>query len=387
MRKVAVVGIGQTENKSHWSLSLPALYKLAFNRSLEDISLKAKDIECVVFGHSPEYFEGINHPEKWVADAVGAYKKPIFRIHTGGTVGGSTAIAAYYMVASGLFDIVFATSGNKLNETSSAQIGLSTVYDPIVGRQFATGAPSAVAVQSMRYMDKYGYSEDVGLKIAVKNRNNALNNPYAQLKIPGYNLEMAKNTPMLCYPLRLADMCPTSDAACCMIFAAEDKVSKITSTPAWVRAAVGVSGGVNYVDRDWAVPIELRKAADIAYERAGIKEPRKQLDVVEVYDAFSWQEAIWYEGLHLCEYGEGGKLVEEGATYMTGDIPVNPSGGVLSSNSIGASAMVRKAEAALQIMGKSGDRQVQDANWSLGHGWGGAIQFHTVMIFSKEKPE
>ncbi|MEW6200375.1 MAG: thiolase family protein [bacterium] len=384
-KKVAVVGIGMTENKSHWDCSMPALYRLAAKRALADAGITMKKVDAVVFGHSPEYFEGINHPEKWVGEACGAYHKPLFRIHTGGTVGGSTAIGAYYAVASGMFKTVLAISGNKLNETASAQIGLSTVYDPIMGRQFATGAPSAVAVQASRYYSKYGYTDEHGLKVAVKNRNNALNNPYAQLRIPNYTLEMAKRTPVLCAPLRLADMCPTSDAACAMIFSEEKRAQDITETPAWVKSVAAVCGGVNYVDRDWAVPIDLRKAAEIAYERAGITNPRKEIDVVELYDAFSVQELIWSEGLKLCDWGEGGKLIDEGVTYMTGELPVNPSGGVLSANSIGAAAMFRKAEAALQVMGKAGDRQVKDVKISLGHGWGGAIQFHTIIIFSKEK--
>jgi acetyl-CoA C-acetyltransferase len=213
----------------------------------------------------------------------------------------------------------------------------------------------------------------------------AMNNPYAQLKIPGYNFEMAKSTPMLCYPLRLADMCPTSDAACAMIFVAEDRVKKITDRPAWVKGTAAVSAGVYYADRDWAVPIELRKAAEIAYKQAGIKDPLKELDVIELYNAFSWQELVWYEGIKLCDWGEGGRLFDKGITAMTGSLPSNPSGGVLCANSIGAAAMFRKAEAALQVMGKAGARQVQGAKLSLGHGWGGAIQFHTIMIFGSEK--
>ena len=367
--KVAVVGIGMTENKSRWDLSLPGLYRLAYQRALEDCGLKSEDIDAVAFGHSPEYFEGVNHPEKWCGEAVGALNKPLFRVHTGGTVGGSVAIAAYYLVASGKFEVVLAISGNKLNETSSAQIGLSTVYDPIMGRQFAAGAPSAVAVQASKYYSQYGYNEDHGLMVAVKNRNNALKNPYAQLRIPDYPLEGARNTPMLCLPLRLADMCPTSDAACAMIFAAEHRVEAITDNPAWVLSAVAVNEGINYVDRDWSKPIGLRKAAELAYERAGIKEPRRELDVVEVYDAFSVQELIWYEGLKLCDWGEGGRLMESGATRMEGDIPVNPSGGTLCANSIGASAMFRKAEAALQVMGRPRAPDTESA--ALGHGWGG----------------
>lgn len=386
-QKVAVVGVGMTENRSHWDISLPALYRLAVKRAFEDCSLNNEAIDAVVFGHSPEYFEGINHPESWCGEAVGVLNKPLVRIHTGGTVGASAAIGAYHLVASGKFDVVMAASGNKLNETSSAQIGLSTVYDPIMQRQFAAGAPSAVAVQASKYYDQYGYNADHGLMVAVKNRRNALNNPYAQLKLPDYTLEGARNTPMLCYPLRLADMCPTSDAACVLIFASEKMAERITPKPAWVLSAASVNEGINYVDRDWSKPIGLRKAAELAYERAGITDPRRELDVIELYDAFSVQELIWYEGLKLCDWGEGGRLMESGATEVTGDIPVNPSGGVLCANSIGASAMMRVAEAALQVMGRAGDRQIDGVKKSLAHGWGGGIQFHTIMIFGSGKPE
>ncbi len=386
VRKVAVAGIGMTENKSRWNLSIPGLYRLGASRAYEDVGIGPEQLDAVVFGHSPEYFEGVNHPEKWCGDAVGAINKPLIRIHTGGSVGGSAAIGAYYLVASGKFDVVMAISGNKLNETSSAQIGLSTVYDPILMRQFAAGAPSAVALQASKYYSQHGYNDEYGLMVAVKNRQNALNNPYAQLKIPDYNIEGARNTPMLCQPLRLADMCPTSDAVCAMIFASEDKIAELTGTPAWVLSAVSTNEGVNYVERDWSKPIGLRMAAELAYERAGINDPRAEIDVAEVYDAFSVQELIWYEGLKFCDWGEGGNLIESGATYMDGDLPVNPSGGVLSANSIGAAAMFRKAEAALQVMGRAEDRQVPGAQKSLGHGWGGGIQFHTVMIFSSQKP-
>ncbi|MBI4614297.1 MAG: hypothetical protein HY720_11855 [Planctomycetes bacterium] len=385
-RKVAVVGIGQTENKSHWDLTLPALYRLAAKRAVADARLDLGKIDAIVFGNSPEYFEGVNAPEKWCAEAIGGYGKPVFRVHTGGTVGGSTAIAAYYLVASGAFDRVLAISGNKLGDCAHAQLGLSTCYDPILGRSFAAGAIGAVAIQSSGYMAAYGVTEEHAAKVAVKNRTNALRNPYAHIRIPGYSMEIAMKSPMLSSPLKLSDCCPQSDSACAMVFAPEEMAKDLTDTPAWVLAAVGVNEGVNYAGRRWYQPIGLRKAAELAYERAGIRDPRRELSVIEVYDAFTYQEMIWYEGLGLCDWGEGKRLIDEGTTRMDGPLPVNPSGGVLCANSIGASAMIRKAEAALQVQGKAGERQVPGARLSLGHGWGGAIQFHTIMIFSKEKP-
>jgi len=383
-RRVAVVGTGQTECKTrNLELNFPGLVHLAVKRALEDAELTIRDIDAIVFGSSPEYFEGVNQPELWCAEYAGALNKPYFRVHTGGTVGASTGIAAFYNVASGMFDTVLAVTSDKLSE-GVVQLALSTVYDPIFGRDFACGAPSAVAIQSRWYMHKSGATENQSAIIAVKNRLNALNNPYAHLKIPNITIEMVLKSPVISSPLRLLDVCPASDGACAMIFASEEKAKRITKTPAWVKGVSGVAEGVGYTNRDWALPIALNKAAKSAYKQAGITNPRKEIDVAEIYEPFTYQEMIWSEGLFFCEENDGWKLAEEGVTQMTGDLPINPSGGVLSTNTIGATAMMRQCEAALQVMGKADKRQIDGVNIALAHGWGGGIQFHTVMILGKQ---
>lgn len=384
-RRAAVVGVGQTKCKMRRTdVDFPGLIWEAASRAVEDAGLTLNDIDAVVFGSSPEYFEGVNHPEKWCLEASGGWMKPQMRVHTGGTVGCSAAIAGYYHVASGLYDVVLAVTGDKLSE-GPVQLGLSTVYDPIMGRDFACGAPSAVAVQSHRYMHLFGATYEDGAIIAVKERLNALNNPYAQLHIPNITIEMVMNSPMISAPIRLLDACPASDGACAMIFASESKAKKICKKPAWVKGVSGVAEGVNYPKRDWTRPLALELASKKAYRQAGITKPLKEIDVAEIYTAFSYQEMIWLEGLHICGRGEGVKLVRKGVTQMTGELPVNPSGGVLSTNTIGATAMMRCCEAALQVMGKADKRQVPGVKTALAHGWGGGIQFHTVMILG-DKP-
>ena len=382
--KVAVVGTGQTVCRSRrLDVSFPEMVGEAVERALVDAGLTMGEIDAVVFGSSPEYFEGVNHPEKWCLEESGGYLKPQIRIHTGGTVGASTGIAAYYHVASGLYDTVLAVTGDKLSE-APVQLALSTVYDPIMGRQFACGAPSAVALQSRWYMKKTGATELQAAKIGVKNRKNALLNPYAQLKLPNITVEMVMNSAVISEPIKLLDSCPASDGACAMIFAREEIAKDVCDRPAWVKAVSAVAEGVNYANRDWAVPLALIKAARQCYEVAGIKNPREELDVIELYDAFTFQEMIWSEGLQICAEGEGGRLIDEGVSYMDGDLPINPSGGVLSTNTIGATAMMRQVEAAIQVMGRAEKRQIPDVHTALAHGWGGAIQFHTVMILSDE---
>ncbi|HEX5731336.1 MAG TPA: thiolase domain-containing protein [Blastocatellia bacterium] len=385
MRRAAIVGTGQTKCKERRDdVSFPGLIYEAATRALEDAGITIDDVDAVVFGSAPELFEGVNHPEQWCADASGAFLKPQIRIHTGGTVGASTGIAAFYYVAAGMFDTVLAVTGDKLSE-SPVQLGLSTVYDPILGRQFACGAPSAVALQARQYMHKYGVTEHQAALVAVKNRKNALLNPYAQLHIPNISVEMVMNSMVLSTPIKLLDSCPASDGACAMVIASEGLAEQYADRPAWIKAVATFNEGVYYAGRNFADPLALMEAAKKVYKTTGITDPRREIDVAELYEAFSFQEMLWTEAMFFCERGEGGKLVESGATEMTGDLPVNPSGGVLSTNTIGATAMMRQAEAAMQVMGRAGQHQIDGARTAIAHGWGGGIQFHTLMIVSTDK--
>src|SRR5205814_5232744 len=109
-------------------------------------------------------------------------------------------------------------------------------------------------------------------------------------------------------------------------------------------------------------------------------DPRHQLDAVECYVPFSWYEPMWMENLHLAPEHEGWKMVEDGVTELTGDLPVNASGGVLSSNPIGASGTLRFAEAALQVRGLAGEHQVDGARTALAQAYGGGAQYFAMGI-------
>jgi acetyl-CoA C-acetyltransferase len=120
------------------------------------------------------------------------------------------------------------------------------------------------------------------------------------------------------------------------------------------------------------------------YRQAGITNPRAELDVAEIYVPFSWFEPMWLENLGFAADGEGWRMTVEGATAMDGDLPVNPSGGVLSSNPIGASGMLRFAEAALQVRGMAGEHQIDGAKLALGHAYGGASQFFAMWVVGRD---
>lgn len=379
--QTAIIGTGQTRTRlKRKDVSYPELLGEACRLALLDAGLPASAIDAVVVGSGPEFFEGVADPELWAAGWT-LPAVPFFRVATGGTVGAAATMIADVLCRSG-YDTVLAVAGDKLSE-SPVQYGLSLVYSPLLGRDFAAGAPSAVANQASMYMDRYPEASERHLaRIGAKMRENALNNPYAQLRLPGLTEEVMLGKDWLSTPLRLLDSCPTSDAACALIVQRADLAERRRLPVAYIQAAATVADGMNHVDRDWAWPEALRRASQLCYDRAGVQA--SQIDILELYDAFSSQHMIWYEGLDLCKKGKGWQPIEAHPGTVQG-IPVNPSGGVLSNSSVGASSMIRQAEIVLQLTGRAGSRQVPEARLGLAHGWGGAIQFHSVTILSRER--
>jgi acetyl-CoA C-acetyltransferase len=191
---------------------------------------------------------------------------------------------------------------------------------------------------------------------------------------------------MLWDPIRYMETCPSSDGACAMVLASESAAKKAANKPAWVHSTAMRSEPTMFAGRDLVNPQAGRDCAADVYRKAGITNPRKEIDCAEVYVPFSWFEPMWMENLGFAPEGEGWKMTQEGATALDGDMPINPSGGVLSSNPIGASGMIRFAEAALQVRGQAGEHQVPGAKRALGHAYGGGSQFFAMWIVGSERP-
>jgi acetyl-CoA C-acetyltransferase len=232
-------------------------------------------------------------------------------------------------------------------------------------------------------MHKYGITEEQCAKVVVKNRGNAKHNPYAQEPLD-LTVSDVLNSKMLAYPIKLLDAKPTSDGACALILASEEKSKRITNKPIWIKG-MGNCYDAHYLgDRDLADCDSLVEAAKRAYKMAGIDNPRQEIKVAEISDEYSYQELLWLEGLGFCHRGEAGRLIDGGITEMRGELPVNPSGGILSGNPSGVAGMVRVAETVLQLRGEAGARQVADADVALAHGVTGPCgQSHCVIIMGK----
>ncbi len=378
--RCAIVGIGQTHHKKvRDDLSLAGLLREAGQRALDDAELTWRDVDAVVIGTAPDSFEGVMMPEIYLADALGAAGKPIMRVHTAGSAGGSTAIVATHLVQAGIHRRVLTIAFEKQSEGDTTW-GLSG------GRSGGVGAGGYFAPHIRAYIARSGAPEYVGWMVAVKDRLNALKNPYAHLKVPDITLEKVRDSPMVWEPVRRLESCPASDGACAMVLTDEAGGDAAPRPPAWVHGTAIRSELGQFPGRDPVNPQGGQDCAADVFAQAGITDPRRQVDVVEMYVPFSWYEPMWLENLGFAETGDGWRLTEDGVTELDGDLPVNASGGVLSSNPIGASGMLRFAEAALQVRGQAGEHQVDGARTALGHAYGGAAQFFAMWIVRATKP-
>ena len=380
-RNVAIVATGQTDHRSKRpDVNIVEMINEAVCRCLDDAKMTMDEIDGVVIGNM-EHFEGVFFTEMWSVDGAGSFLKHGMKITTGGTTGSSLALAGYYHVASGLFDTIMTIGWEKQSEGETTA-GLIFQADSLWERATMSGAIGSFAASAAAYMHKYGITEEQAAKVAVKNRRNALHNPHAHLRMD-LTVEQVLKSKMLAYPIKMLDMCPTSDGACAMIFASEERAKKVCRNPAWVMAGVTRHDQPFGGDLEMVVNLRtLRSATEEAYKIAGITDPLKDLDVAELYEPCTFAELSWCEAAGFCGPGEGGKFIDSGASYMDGILPVNPSGGVLSTNCIGATAMIRVAEAAIQVMGKGGTRQVPNVKKALATGFGGS-RWSDVMILSR----
>lgn len=382
----AVVGIGQTKYQTKdKESSIARLVRNAAQNALDDAQLTWDDIEAVIIGKAPDMFEGVIMPELYLTDALGCNGKPMLRVHTAGSVGGSTAIVAASYVQSGMFKRILTVTFEKQSE-SNAMWALSNPqpFSPHLN----AGAGGYFAPIIREYMRRSNAPYDAGIKVAVKDRLHGARNPLAHLQLPEITMKEVEESPMLWEPLRFLESCPSSDGACALVIAHEDLVDQSPKKPAWIQGAAMRSEPTMYAGREEVSPLAGIDCAKDVYQQAGITDPRKDLDCAEVYVPFSWYEPMWLENLGFADKDKGWELTMSGATSLDdgGDIPWNCSGGVLSSNPIGASGMIRFAEAARQVRGDAGDHQVEGAKKALGHAYGGGAQFFSMWVVGSEKP-
>ena len=378
MEKVAIVGIAQTKYQRDNPASHAEMAYEVTSKALEDAGLSIQDIDNTVTVCN-DFWDGRTISCIGITEATGSH-----RVHTTNVEGDGTYAALYGMmrILSSHFDVGLVVAQSKGSEVVPGQI-TNGMFDPVYERILGLDAINSAALQARRYMSKYGITEEQCAMVSVKNHKNAKSNPYAQLPMD-ITVDDVLKSRAIADPIKLYDCSPVSDGACALVLAQENAANTRCRNPVWIKGVGHCTDAYHLGDRDLVEVDALVAATRKAYEMAGISDPLKEIDVAEVYDAFSYMELMWMEGLGFCERGKAGNAIESGLTQMDGALPINPSGGVLSAHAVLAAGLARIAEAVLQLRGEAKARQIEDAKVALAHGIEGACgQGHCIFILER----
>jgi acetyl-CoA C-acetyltransferase len=373
LRKVAIVGIGITPFKARYLDK--TYFELAYDATelaLKDSGLHIQDIDSTVYGIYNDLFERQFMPDIFINSYLGLNNKPGTRITTGGATGGYTVRMAYSEVASGLSDICLCLGVEKCNDCYDVQTGTTTpevlnaiAYSADMTWEYPLGMMAASSYVSLvnAHFEEFGNpSEEHMAKVSVKNHGNAINNPKAQspMKI---TVEDVLNSRIICYPFKMLDCCLYSEASAALILASEEKVKELKiENPIWIKG-VGAANADCFIGNRESMGRLYSNiyAAKAAYKMAGLDYDniKNQIDVAELHDAFSGQEVISYEELGFVDFGKGGDWIDDGGPLVSGELPCNPSGGLIGcGHAVGATGIMSTGEAALQLQERAGKHQV-----------------------------
>lgn len=354
----AMIPFGKHRSSSYVGLAVSPLVD-----ALHSAGVEKSDVDAVYVGHS---YGGMMTGQR-ICKEIGLGTVPTVNVDNACSSGATALHEAYTAIAQGLIDVAVVIGVEKLTQFGGGALPLSPE-----DREVKQGIimPAVYAMRATRYLyETEATPEDLAL-VSVKARKHGALNPFAQFRKEVTVEEVLAARPVA-DPLTLLMCCPTGDGAAVVVIASERGRAKAgISGGARIAASVLHSGHVAEGFRDMTKPDISYDSARDAYAMAGI-EP-KDLDMIELHDAFSIAELVYYEAFGLAEHGHGVDLIRDGRTTFGGDVVVNPSGGLLSKgHPVGASGVAQVAEAFWQLTGQAGARQVDDARWAMTHVTGG----------------
>jgi acetyl-CoA C-acetyltransferase len=382
LKKVAIVGVGTTGFRATTpDLSFRELTYEAAVKAYADAQVEPKDIDGFV-ATSEDFLEGYSIADEYSNDQLGAIHKPV------STVAGDfmqSLAQGCMMIQSGFSRMVAVQALSKASNMLTQSDLVNFALDPVYNRPFDVHPDFIAALEMNRYLYETGTTREACAQVVVKNRRNALTNPLA-----GHgamlSVEDVLKAEVVSDPLTELDIAPTSDGAVVMVLASEDVAMSLSDMPVWILGIGWCSDTPALESRDWGMAVYTQIAADMAYKQAGIRSPRSEIDFVEINDEYSFKELQHLEALRLFGPGEAGYLTETGATEITGELPVNASGGCLGAGNLyDANGAHKVLEVVLQLRGEKGKNQIKDARKGLAQTWRGVpTTTGAVAIMSNE---
>lgn len=377
--QVAIIGVGYTKFGELYDKSYEDLAVEAVNEALADAKLEPAAIEAAWVGtYNPGAHGGKAGTS--LADPLKLFGKPMTRVENYCCSGTDAFRNACMAVAAGVYDRVLVAGVEKMKDRSERGLALGGRH-PLIGH--GQTAPGTFALSATRYMHETGMARSTMAKVAVKNHYNGSFNKKAHMQTE-VSLDKVLGAPMIAWPFGLFDCCPTTDGAAAAVICRASLARAHRPDYVLVKGAgLCVMSARPYHDPNYRYDgfDSTKGAAKQAYEMAGIKDPVKEIGAAEVHDCFTMTEILNYEDLGFAPKGRGWTLIEEGRTALTGDIPVNPSGGLKSfGHPVGASGVRMIAEITHQIRGEAGARQIKNVRQGLAHNVGGPGAVSCVIV-------
>ena len=312
-----------------------------------------------------------------VTDVVGAHFRGEEKMAQDSINGLGYAMAC---ILSGHDDVVLYMGHCKESQTESRYMNTNLAFDPFYMRPLGIDFLSANAFQARAYMEKAGLDDDQLASIVVRARQKAAKNPYAR-ENEMVTEDQVKKSPFMADPIRELHYYPVTDWAFGMLLCSEERAKEFCDNPVWITGYGSCMDSYFPGDKDIISNFSLKEAAARAYKMAGIKDPKKEIDLYELSDQSAYQLPMWAEGVGLAKESQGGKWIEKGGPDKD---KVNLSGGMLNGNPIMLGGAARVAEAWYQLRGEAGDRQAGKPKKALAHGVTGSMgQHHGVVILEK----
>lgn len=385
MSQASIIGWGSTEFGSH-DEGIKELASSAAKQAFETSDVTQEDIDALYIGN---YMSGVAAGQEALgpilADTIGLDGVPAMKTEGACASAGIAFHQARQMIEAEVYDVVIAVGAEKMTNipTDEFTAALSAAMDQDAERLTGLTFPGFYALFLDRYLHEYDASRKDIARVAVKNRQNAANNPRAQFTEP-ISVDDVLSSRKIADPLRLYDCSPAADGAAAVILANTDIAEELIDNPVPVQATTHTTGRRGaYRYQDLTEFEATTEAARQAYEQAGVSP--MDIDVVELHDCFTPAEIGDSEDLGFFEKGTGAKHVVDGTTAVDGEIPINPSGGLLSKgHPVGATGIGQIYETILQLRGEH-ENQVDSADLGLTHNLGGSGVVCTVTILGEKQ--
>jgi len=366
--KVGIIGVGYTPSTP---LSPSRSYKeMVFDAAVRaycDAGIEFSEIQSFV-SCSEDFLEGTSIFDEYTPDQLGAALKPVHTISADGIFG---VAAAYMQILTGRFDIIAVEAHSKASNIVDIEEIDSLALDPIYNRPLGLNPHFILGLEMARFCHETKTSPEDCARVVVKNRRNALDHPFAPFA-SNLSIKDVARSPVISEPLRELDVARHSDGACVVVLSSASAAKKMKKYPVWITGVGWSSDAPSLETREWGRPLYAELAGAMAFKMAGMKNPRKAIDFLEIDDTASYKELQHLEALGMCRRGEAKTLLRRGETQRDGSMPVNPSGGSLGlGHLLEATGLYRVAEACEQLRGFAGRRQVKGAKSGLVMSWRG----------------